>query len=86
MDDQLSSRRPGPDLGGAVVDLKDTLEARYGNNLPGGALQAGAEGVGEVWIDTEYENTAGKTKPGTATAVDVSSWKVTKKVALPKST
>jgi hypothetical protein len=28
-------------------------------------------GVGEVWVDTEYENTAGKAKPGTATAVDV---------------
>ena len=27
------------------------------------------KGVGEVWIDTEYEKTAHKTKPGTATAV-----------------
>lgn len=42
------------------------------------------EGVGEVWIDTEYELTAHKTKPGTATAVDTRSWKVTRKVALPK--
>ena len=42
------------------------------------------KGVGEVWIDTEYEKTAHKTKPGTATAVDASSWKVTKKVALPQ--
>ena len=41
-------------------------------------------GVGEVWIDTEYEKTAGKTKPGTATAVDATTWKVTKKVALPQ--
>jgi DNA-binding beta-propeller fold protein YncE len=41
------------------------------------------EGVGEVWIDTQFEKTAGKTKPGTATAVDTSTWKVTKKVALP---
>jgi DNA-binding beta-propeller fold protein YncE len=43
-----------------------------------------AKGVGEVWVDTEYEKTAHKTKPGTATAVDVASWKVTKKFALPK--
>jgi len=40
-------------------------------------------GVGEVWIDTQYEKTNGKTKPGTATAVDTTTWQVTKKVALP---
>jgi DNA-binding beta-propeller fold protein YncE len=67
------------------VDLKDTLEQRYGNNLLLAAPFAPAQkGVGEVWIDTEYENTAGKTKPGTATAVDASSWKITRKVALPQ--
>jgi DNA-binding beta-propeller fold protein YncE len=71
--------------GPAVVDLKTTLEARYGNNLPleGPSLPA-RRGVGEVWIDTEYELSAGKTKPGTATAVDVATWKVTRKVALPE--
>src|SRR5215217_3102819 len=42
-----------------------------------------AKGVGEVWVDTEYEKTAHKTKPGTATAVDAATWKVTKKFALP---
>jgi plastocyanin len=42
------------------------------------------KGVGEVWVDTEYELTAHKTKPGTATALDAGSWKVTRKVALPK--
>lgn len=40
-------------------------------------------GVGEVWVDTQLEKTSGKTKPGTATAVDATSWKVTRKVALP---
>jgi len=71
--------------GGAVVDLKATLEARYGNNvaIPGPSSPA-QPGVGEVWVDTEYEETAGKSKPGTATAVDASTWKVTKKVALPE--
>jgi len=71
--------------GGAVVDLKTVLEARYGNNLtiPGPSKPA-TKGIGEVWVDTEYENTASKTKPGTATAVDTSSWKVTKKVSLPE--
>lgn len=71
--------------GGAVVDLKDTLEARYGNNLLLAApFTPASAGVGEVWIDTEYEKTASKTKPGTVTAVDTSTWKVTKKVALPE--
>jgi hypothetical protein len=41
------------------------------------------EGVGEVWIDAEYEKTSNKTKPGTAIAVDTKTWKVTKRVALP---
>ena len=50
----------------------------------GGPFTPGTPGVGEVWIDTEYEKTAGKTKPGTATAVDVATWNVTKKVALPQ--
>jgi hypothetical protein len=71
--------------GGAVVDLKNTLEARYGNDLPLAApFKPAQKGVGEVWIDTQYENTAGKTKPGTVTALDASSWKITRKVALPE--
>ena len=70
--------------GGAVVDLKDTLEGRYGNDIPlAGPFKPSQKGIGEVWVDTEYEKTASKTKPGTATAVDTSSWKVTRKVALP---
>ena len=71
--------------GGAVVDLKNTLEARYGNNLPLAPLFNPAQkGVGEVWVDTEYENTAHKSKPGTVTAVDASSWQITRKVSLPE--
>jgi plastocyanin len=70
--------------GGAVVDLKDTLEARYPNDTTlGGQLLPSVDGVGEVWVDLEYEKTAGKTKPGTATAVDVATWAVTKRVSLP---
>jgi len=42
------------------------------------------QGVGEVWVDTQYELTEGKTKPGTATAVDAETWKVERKVALPE--
>jgi DNA-binding beta-propeller fold protein YncE len=48
-----------------------------GNNLPT------TPGVGEVWIDTQFEKTAGKSKPGTTTAIDVERWAITKKAALP---
>lgn len=70
--------------GKAVVDLKTVLEARYGNNLDiPGPEKPSTKGVGEVWVDLEYEKTAGKTKPGTATAVDVVNWVVNKRVTLP---
>lgn len=39
--------------------------------------------VGEIWVDTQFELTAEKSKPGTATAIDGTSWKLTKKIALP---
>jgi hypothetical protein len=51
--------------------------------LPPGNVKPATPGVGEVWIDTQFEETAGKTKPGTATAVDVATWQVSKKAALP---
>ncbi|WP_228122595.1 cupredoxin domain-containing protein [Saccharothrix syringae] len=52
--------------------------------LPALTQRPGTPGVGEVWVDTELEKTAGKTKSGTATKVDVSAWKVDRKVALPE--
>ena len=41
-------------------------------------------GVGEVWVDTQFEKTAHKSKPGTATKVNVQDWEVKRKVALPE--
>jgi DNA-binding beta-propeller fold protein YncE len=76
------------DQRGAAVSIPD-LDAFLGGyfhepvTLPA-ATAPTATGVGEVWVDTEYELTAHKTKPGTATAVDTSSWQVTKKFALPQ--
>ena len=70
---------------GTVVNLKDTLESRYGQNITLDKLNKPAiSGVGEVWIDTQFEKTASKTKPGTASAVNATTWEVTKKVALPE--
>jgi plastocyanin len=41
-------------------------------------------GVGEVWVNTQFEKTAGKYKPGTTTVVDATNWTVKRKVALPQ--
>ena len=44
------------------------------------------KGVGDVWVDTQFELTAGKTPkfPGTISVVDATNnWEVTRKIALP---
>ena len=70
---------------GTVVNLKDTLESRYGQDITLDKLKKPViSGVGEVWIDTQFEKTASKTKPGTASAVNATTWEITKKVALPE--
>ncbi len=72
------------DLGS--LTLKDVLESRYGQDLLLDGPTNPAlipSGVGEVWVDAEYEKTFHKTKPGTAIAVDANTWKVTKRVSLP---
>jgi len=57
--------------GGVVVNLADTLSSQFGNDVPLSPLiNPSTPAVGEVWVDTEFELTAGKTKAGTATAVD----------------
>lgn len=71
--------------GGAVVNLPAVLNARYGNDITLAPLANPATpGVGEVWVNTQFELTTGKAKPGTATAVSATTWKPTRKVALPQ--
>jgi len=71
--------------GGAVVNLADVLNARYGNDLPmAKPFNPATPGVGEVWVDTQFELTAHKDKPGTTTAVSTRTWKPIRKVALPQ--
>jgi YVTN family beta-propeller protein len=71
--------------GGAVANLDAVLSTRYGNDLPKAALfNPSTAAVGEVWVDTQFEKTRGKTKPGTATAVSGQTWTPTRKVALPQ--
>jgi DNA-binding beta-propeller fold protein YncE/FtsP/CotA-like multicopper oxidase with cupredoxin domain len=71
--------------GGTVLGLAEVLTARYGNNsiLPP-PVPPRIHGVGEVWVDTQFEKTAGKSKPGTITVVDTATWKATRKIALPE--
>jgi DNA-binding beta-propeller fold protein YncE len=71
--------------GGVVANLAAVLSQRYGNDLPLPRLfKPAIPGVGEVWVDTQFERTAGKGKPGTVTKVDASTWQVARKVALPQ--
>lgn len=42
------------------------------------------KGVGEIWVATQYEETANKDKPGTLSVVDAINWHVQRKVALPE--
>ena len=49
----------------------------------GGLANPGTAGVGEIWVNAQFELTEGKSKPGTATAIDAATWGVTKKYALP---
>ena len=71
--------------GGAVVNLSEVLVARYGNNeVLAASVPPAHPGVGEVWVDTQFEKTAGKTKPGTITAIDTTNWKIIRKISLPQ--
>ena len=71
--------------GGAVANLDAVLSARYGNDTAKDALfNPATAAVGEIWVDTQFEKTGGKSKPGTATAVSGQTWQPTRKVALPQ--
>ncbi|HKV94413.1 MAG TPA: copper oxidase [Candidatus Angelobacter sp.] len=71
--------------GGAVVNLPAVLNARYGNDTPMAApFNPATPGVGEVWVDTQFELTKHKDKPGTSTSVNATSWVPIRKVALPQ--
>jgi len=66
------------------VNLADVLTARYGNDTALPTLLTPNPGIGEVWINTQFEQTAGKRKPGAATVLDTSNWEVLRKVFFPE--
>jgi DNA-binding beta-propeller fold protein YncE len=71
--------------GGAVFNLRTLMDQRYGNDivLPP-PFNPATPGVGEVWVDTQFELTGGKDRPGTASNVDAATWQITRKVSLPQ--
>jgi len=69
-----------PLLGNAIVG-----QGYDGKVIPA-QVKPSTKGVGEVWVDTQFEVTAGKTPsfPGTISVVDATNdWEVKKKIALP---
>ena len=75
--------------GGAVVpDLNAALQATFDGDVIPAQKNPTIKGVGEVWVDTAYEQTASKgaAKPSTITVLDVAganAWKMKRKIALP---
>lgn len=51
--------------------------------LPALTDRPAVPGVGELWIDTQMEKYAGKTKSGAATKINVQDWTVDRKIAAP---
>lgn len=68
-----------------VLNLPNVLNARYGNDIVlAGLFNPTTPGVGEVWVDTQFELTSGKDKPGTATVINAQTWEPERKVSLPQ--
>ena len=70
------------------ANLNDAIQGYFGEtggkSLTAPSMPTTAKGVGQVWVDTQFETTANKLKPGTATAVNATNWNVERKVALPQ--
>ena len=74
------------DVNGNRVNVPDLSAAlSIGTvDLTGALSNPATPAVGEIWVDTQFELTGGKSKPGTATAIRGSDWALTKKIALPQ--
>jgi DNA-binding beta-propeller fold protein YncE/plastocyanin len=66
-------------------NLNDAMHAKFGEPKPLEApIHPSVPGVGQVWVNTQLEKMSEKTKPGTATAVNATTWQVERKVGLPQ--
>ena len=77
---------------GSSIDLDDVGGLGLGGTFANPALtDPDTDGVGEVWINTQFERTVAKNhdgtpldKPGTITVVDTQDWTVERKISLPQ--
>ncbi len=79
--------RPVLPLGGNITPggLAAPLSAVLNSDQPiAFGSKPAVAGVGEVWVNTQFEKTAGKYKPGTISVVDTANWTVKRKIALPE--
>lgn len=73
--------------GGAVVpDLNAALQATFDGETIQAQKKPHVKGIGEIWVDTQFELTEekGPNFPGTMTVVSATDWKVKRKIALPE--
>lgn len=69
-------------LNDLISNTFETSTLKPGPLMP--PIPPSQSGVGEVWINTQFEKTDHKTKPGTATRINVEDWNVERKVSLPE--
>ncbi len=73
--------------GRAVVpDLNAALQATFDGETIQAQKKPRIKGIGEIWVDTQFELTEdkGPSFPGTMTVVSARSWDVKRKIALPE--
>ncbi|MGE0469611.1 MAG: copper oxidase [Nitrospira sp.] len=73
--------------GRAVVpDLNAALQATFDGETIQAQKRPRIKGIGEIWVDTQFELTEdkGPSFPGTMTVVSARSWDVKRKIALPE--
>lgn len=73
--------------GGAVVpDLNVALQATFDGDTIAAQKKPAINGIGEIWVDTQFElsEKKGPNFPGTMTVVSATSWNVKRKIALPE--
>ena len=67
-----------------IPNLNDYYHQKY--HLPqtlNPPTKPDVQGVGEFFVDTQFEKSAGKDKPGSITTYDASTWEMTRKMFLP---
>ncbi|MFO0698348.1 MAG: hypothetical protein U0236_03900 [Nitrospira sp.] len=71
--------------GAVVPDLNAILQETFDGDTIQAQQKPAIKGVGEVWVDTQFELTEkkGPNFPGTMTVVSANDWQVKEKIALP---